>query len=83
VSLLSYFRSIFVVQPASQPAWGGYDHASGERVEAEDVLALSAAYACIRLIAGSYASLPVVITRRRRRHPDRGARPLGIFVAAR
>jgi HK97 family phage portal protein len=63
VSLLSYFRSIFMVQPASQPVWGKYDSPSGERIDCEDVLGLSAANACTRLIAGTYASLPVTITR--------------------
>jgi HK97 family phage portal protein len=62
VSLLSYFQRIFVVQPASQPVYGGYDRSSGERVDCEDVLGLSAANACTRLIAGTYASLPVTIT---------------------
>jgi phage portal protein BeeE len=65
---------IFVVQPASQPVYGGYDRSSGERVDCEDVLGLSAANACTRLIAGTYASLPVTITRRRRRrYPRPGA----------
>lgn len=63
MSILSFMRRWLTVQPASTPI-SRWDVPSGERVEEGDVLALSAAYACIRLIAGTYASLPVMITRR-------------------
>jgi HK97 family phage portal protein len=62
VSLLSYFRRAFGlhVQPASTPVSIGFVP-SGERVDTGDVLALSAAYACTRLIAGTIGSLPVQV----------------------
>jgi HK97 family phage portal protein len=61
VSILNFMRRWLQVQPASVPI-GRADNPSGERVDCDDVLALSGAYACTRLIAGTYASLPVVVT---------------------
>jgi HK97 family phage portal protein len=63
VSILSFMRTWLTVQPASVPVYAGHDRSSGERIHDEDVLGLSAANACVRLIAGTYASLPVSITR--------------------
>jgi HK97 family phage portal protein len=63
VNILSFMRTWLSVQPASVPVYAGHDRSSGERVHDEDVLGLSAANACVRLIAGTYASLPVSITR--------------------
>jgi HK97 family phage portal protein len=56
-------RQWLSVQPASVPLRHSRDIASGERIDCADVLALSAANACTRLIAGTYASLPIAITR--------------------
>jgi HK97 family phage portal protein len=61
VSILSFMRRWLTVQPASVPIHR-YDNPSGERVDYDDALGLSAAYACTRLIAGTYASLPVTVT---------------------
>jgi len=61
VSILSYLRQWLSIQPASRPI-RRWENPSGERVGDEDALALSAAYACVRLIAGTYASLPVTVT---------------------
>lgn len=58
---MSFMRRWLTVQPASTPV-ARYDNPSGERVDDDDVLALSAANACTRLIAGTYASLPIEIT---------------------
>lgn len=57
MSILSYFQRLFTVQPASVPI-AQWDVPSGERVDDGDVLALSAAYACTRLVSGTEASLP-------------------------
>jgi HK97 family phage portal protein len=63
VSILSFMRRWLTVQPPSALLHNSYDRPSGERIDCDDVLGLSAANACTRLIAGTYASLPVMITR--------------------
>ena len=60
-NVLSYFRQLWVGTPSSNPQGGRSD--AGEYVEECDVLALSAAWACLRLISGTIASLPLVVYR--------------------
>nr|WP_221240381.1 phage portal protein [Sphingobium boeckii] len=59
--MLSYFRRFVVTDGTSRIDNRPSD--SGERVEEMDVLALSAAWACVNLNAGNVASLPLMVYR--------------------
>lgn len=43
--------------------WQSYESWAGERVESTDVLALSSAWACVNLIAGTIGTLPLMVYR--------------------
>lgn len=62
MSIWSYFQGLFSVQPATV-GFASNDSATGERVDDGDALALSAVYACTRLIAGTEGYLPVNVVR--------------------
>ena len=62
MSIWSYFQGLFSVQPATV-GFASSDSATGERVDDGDALALSAVYACTRLIAGTEGYLPVNVVR--------------------
>lgn len=62
MSILSFMRSWLTVQPATVPV-GRHDIPSGERIDDQDVLALSAAYACVRLLSGNIGGLPIEVMR--------------------
>ena len=62
MSIWSYFQRLFTVQPASVDV-ASYDRATRESVDEGDALALSAAYACTRLIAGTEGYLPVNVVK--------------------
>lgn len=62
MSIWSYFSRLFTVQPASVPV-EGRDAPSGETIGDNDVFALSAANACVRLISGTEGTLPVRVTK--------------------
>lgn len=62
MSIWSYFTGLFSVQPATVTV-ASPDAPTGERVDDGDALALSAAYACTRLIAGTEGFLPVNLVR--------------------
>ncbi len=55
-------RSLSLTDPTGWPRGGGSSHA-GEPVTAESALALSTAWACVNLLAGTIASLPLMVYR--------------------
>lgn len=55
--------NVTIAGPAGYTGGGGSD--AGEDVGAQNVLGLSAAWACVNLLAGTIASLPLVVYRRR------------------
>lgn len=60
-NLYSYIRRVFTVSAPGKIEAGM--SSAGARVEAGDVLALSSAYACVRLLSGTIASLPLGVFR--------------------
>ncbi len=56
-SVFSYFRRVFNIDGVRVGASGSAD--VGENVEESDVLGLTASWACIRLLSGTIASLPL------------------------
>ena len=60
-NLLATIRRVFSVSVPGRVE--GYANASGERIDTGDVLALSSALACVRLLSGTIASLPLGVYR--------------------
>jgi HK97 family phage portal protein len=60
-NIYSFFRGLWVGTPTSNPQGGRSD--AGETVEELDVLALSTAWACLKLMSGTIASLPISVYR--------------------
>ncbi|MDF2620214.1 MAG: hypothetical protein K0S00_2873 [Xanthobacteraceae bacterium] len=72
-----YIVRPFGLRDRHLPGYDGGDSHAGERITVDSVLALSTAWACVNLLAGTMAALPIDVQRNRDGRPeDAGDHPL-------
>lgn len=72
-----YIVRPFGLRDRHLPGYAGGESHAGERITVDSVLALSTAWACVNLLAGTMAALPIDVQRNRDGRPeDAGDHPL-------